>query len=1772
MPCGSRSRRNRRNRNRKRFQQPISPPKDSPNKDQEANERCSETEKAIEENDTIQNAENSVNRLENGDDLAEAEINGNAVKVTTESLTDALPCQDNMSISRWRPKRNRFKLEKKVFVTGTKICEIKTISNSCLEAKLDHISGVGIVESGQPKSMDSSTTMTVSEPLEPVNPLPNNVANKVRTLGAQNFALAILAGKGNNLEIHEVSDSDIEIDNSRQAIVVEAESDVEKDLFGERSNSEDSSTEKQNDEDDIVKQTMSQEDEEKLRNFIESLRLPSSLDSIREDDISDSQKLESGIVAQRKVKKRSLLESFCSQAQESKRFLDVIQEEGDKLSEDDEQHIRDFINEEIGKYRREDDNCRKRQKVDDKEENTCDLRVQKHLRFEEPIEMISVTDDKGVETKYFVKDQVITPPQVMISANQNLKSSKESTSAEELKQNIPNGNPKSNTSNTSDEKIKSPSIESRESQQIKPFPRLNNCDSNSSSPKQATNSFHHQKDSFLSYRQQSSHDAKYHRPCQIFTSIIQDNIVNSMYGTKHPPTPPKRTVSFGSEIESHRPPTPPEIDYPCELPEIPLLPNRHDKFRGPPPIPPVRIKPTPALHDKPFFTSDSSYPQKYFCQNQLLWNKTSIPNQQKPFSSDHHDRVLHAYKSNDLLEGKTVEFVRTLLTVLSNHETTRQDVQGVLSRFDLMQLPQNIRDIIDDLMAPSLSASSESVSVTDLCNDGKFGSDASLEIAHDNEQDATLEKFSEFTHSTTPSLNINIQPSEPEKCFFKKNCDTELQSHSSQEDQFQPQNLDGKYKKNDLFHKDKQLFSSTSKELEKSSVTFDGTHRLSKTLKNVSYEVKTEESNKKKQTTHTCFENKHSKETIDSQKMTSCDSANQQKMLDLTLTLNNIEKSESLTDFQGQDSSSSSATPSTAKYNPKRSLDIASDIEVEEEKKGVDGKKSPQPKRKLNLLKNSENFKDSKEVESPEPIPYSPVEDLYFLQIQDKEGDREHQNKKSENQPECLKDLCIKKILSMPYGIQIINEITLPKFNIFKNIHNIQESVSTTVESSISLQKDKVDAKNILSKKTLSETKEMQRQRPMTWVGVPTSQNPNLLVCLSPSQLKTEIKTDADKLLDLHTKYLNRRSYHENQPQTVSPLKYKLDPKPTIALDSDPKPIIALDSQRDQRHWNGDSKDSAHGNRLLNIIKENPVPHPTKIANLNDSQDRLKVTRLSDWLNLARRDSADISQWAKTGASGELFLEKSRENKHESSDKEFNLIPGSSNNTRSKVGGTLRPEMKNEPINNNEFRDKSDKKICEDGIGRKYEESSHYVNSTSTCGTNPLRKSAISMNSAIINKTPSLLDSKKTPASSKKSIDPKQNVNPALIDDRPQVPPKFKKSVTVDRSCIDTTSIFDKEPPKCHLESRKYQDMSNVKEMTATEIMENLKHLQTIMKDQLDGRRRFSLPREYFDKQLRYIELLESQLRGVPTEEQEKCVNRKDPVNVNESVFKVEESSTKKPEDDCITPKESWHEEERQLDKNKSDITKKEGSCESSRRVTSRDGVCMEKKMKSKEESHKVFFEESKLSQESLKEDETSIQEQVIRRLEPGRRNLKLERPKSTASAIPINGEVFRKKMYDEYLHKVLEREERKHHKVIKISSHCDLQKTNKSGEGTMITVEKEFIEKAKNRMNKFGIHLDDSDSEAFSAAEQNVKKEDDELTKARCLVDGKEVKDAKSLPKHLQEFLQLSVKVPDEENEGESHHLEDCCVLVVFDCWHCLTSCPIFHLALDFALLLFMT
>nr|XP_049694820.1 uncharacterized protein LOC110378155 isoform X4 [Helicoverpa armigera] len=130
--------------------------------------------------------------------------------------------------------------------------------------------------------------------------------------------------------------------------------------------------------------------------------------------------------------------------------------------------------------------------------------------------------------------------------------------------------------------------------------------------------------------------------------------------------------------------------------------------------------------------------------------------------------------------------------------------------------------------------------------------------------------------------------------------------------------------------------------------------------------------------------------------------------------------------------------------------------------------------------------------------------------------------------------------------------------------------------------------------------------------------------------------------------------------------------------------------------------------------------------------------------------------------------------------------------------------------------------------------------------------------------------------------------------------------------------------------------------------------------------------------------------------------------------------------------------------------------------------------------------------------------------------------------------ELLREKMYSEYVSQMAEREERKQHRVIKITNTPASTSHNITISKSMPMldsldskvnnrIEKEFISKARERWDKLGIKDPETEDERDSG--NNVYKEPKVIEHKIKVIEGGEEKDVKKLPNHLQEFVQFTAK-----------------------------------------------
>ncbi|XP_017765283.1 PREDICTED: uncharacterized protein LOC108554494 [Eufriesea mexicana] len=1029
--------------------------------------------------------------------------------------------------------------------------------------------------------------------------------------------------------------------------------------------------------------------------------------------------------------------------------------------------------------------------------------------------------------------------------------------------------------------------------------------------------------------------------------------------------------------------------------------------------------------------------------------------------------------------SKNIGTLRTLLTIISRSDATVENIRDALSNVDALALPENVRKIIDDLRAGGRRVCLESDNIAELRNyvesGAGLGNGTSLEITTDCVDRATREKSSLFESSAKSRENgpveriakVAMESDESDRKRVSKEKKEEVQGK-------RPDEGVGSKETHSRHHVHRKVIkneTSSTKTIETKEETSFMRH-----LGTRGNRLETSRDTKEMTTSEEEFEEIYRYSTSrgddgqeNEDRKESEKHGSPSRVLESILKVDRAsgehstdkEKHEAV-DCQGHDSSSSATTLSTVKYNPMESWQTDVYSIIAEEARKSEAKReaerevvSSSLKSRLPLLNGDDSTNsvaNGHDIQvTPEPIPYSPVEDLYYVPVESGTNYVKNRSERDQDKSEQLEQ---------------------------------EERHVSDSNLDVDLSKSRQTA--------------MAKDNSGTWVGLSTTKDPRLLVCLSPSQQRAAIKTSADNLLDLHRKFINRHSYFEEEPPLRIPVpKYKVDLFPIVETDDKREAKVEPAKSTTQ------NRKSAC--RLLDIIKQNsdsskqqPTAKPsnesrvtfedssysdtkssyTKSSAFDKGQERLKATRLCDWLNLARREPADTPCHA-TSLSDDLLIEPSAEGKEADKSRISGRIHGSRSEVAKDLDMTYEYGKRATP---GYF-------ISAPLIANSPERPEPPVRSTT-----PFSKSPITLNSAIIDRSSDIPDTagKKTPP--RRTIDPRYCVNPALIDDRVEVPPRVKRVVNVDKSCIDTTSIFDQNPPRSHLEPRRYKSEENLKHVAATEIMQNLRKLQTETESHLEGHRKYSLPQEYFAQQLKYIELLENQLKNVILAEEEE--------------------------------KEAF--EELVAERKKEDRWRVGNGVERAR-------------------------VEDKTTTDRPGKENTSSQ------TSNGRKTVGVEKP--NAAAVVVNGEAFRRRMYDEYVHKVLEREERKHHKVVKISTHDDIRKNKKLEKSGMSSVEKEFIEKARNRLNKFGINLDESEPESDSDVKGDGRgdrkrderkmewKEEENIVKAKCLIDGKEFEDAKKLPKHLQEFLKMSATFDDvgygygfatKENDNENDLLHE--------------------------------
>lgn len=1810
MPHGNngrtrnRGRRNRHRRNRPSLQRPSANVAESP---RNVEQRRSEEQLPA---SSRNGGDDDDNDSKTNDSISENAIPENADPIEVDgSLSPRY---------RFRPddRRRVEKIELKESRPG--IIEITTVSSLPLEATIGHIAGVGILETGN----GDRTTVTISEPVESIRPFPGCSSTKLSS------------ANGNRLEIREVDDSDTEVDC--RPTIVEFESAVEREpIEGPRSFEE---LEESKSYDRVGQQfvpqkkfskpetesptsmcatVMPKDVERKLRNFIEGLQLPIFSEEASEDDgrslekdvprdvsTEESKSVEkTAVSSRRKMRKRAM----STASHYARNFLDIIQEEGERLSEDEAQHIRDFINEEISKYRRQDRHSAEKA-MDDTEAKQDDPekfdRASDKLEWDVKIKIDTTEDDipqlhscDKVNNREEVEQNIesscaknVANPEMQVTQDIiSVKVTNETndTPSHESMEIVKANATQDNLGIENHIEILENDAENNVGGERLANNKEENVDEKNTTVKSivTANDTSKAENNKLLTKVETLAESSEKRDVSLKdfteTRTVIDNLSvsrkedetdssSSVSGTKRPPPlPPRRSSSFGHEPQ--RPPTLPEIDY---------------------------ISSVASIHQQPLDANDES--------TNLLARKRGNLEAEEADESPRRPELPKtcegSFTSRKIYEGSSSGRSRESASIIIDENCVNQAGTSKKNAEDGRSITSS--GIRDDDPTRSRDVGTRGVSLANA---------TSTEITCRGEGKPAATLVAAATHDRSAPPSRQEGETEVHRCLPSHQDDSGKKNST----------IDGSSKddKSDIgpdssAKRDSTMGSSSTKNAkgksereernEKSTSSFLHRERITKSEKKTETRIieRHEESSSDNQRDSLCDskystwesqrEERHEEETRSSSRQSNArnssdDEASSQR-LDVSASKNPSPEGDV------HDTSSSTTSLSTVKHRSLEALltDIsATAYETKENNSKNETKEESLLKRKLTLMKSAREIADETSAgnsESPQPVP---VEDLYYVPLNDAEDVGEKILKDTSRPPSSLRELCVKRILSMPFGSQMIDEITAPKLNIFENLRTLQRFVNDVPRTRARQQHNdnaqrlkamhgvsdarprgltKIpdgsesplrpnDIVNAVSDRTRSsasvniELSESEGEMEERWRALSTLEDPRLLVCLSPSQQASRIRASADTLLDLHRKFLNRYSYREEHPRCVPVPRYRVEIRP-IKEDDD-----ALKAST--RATNRAATVERSSSRLLEIIKEernggtktiteNKVPDSLEHS---EGRESLKAVRSNDWSNLAGRDNR------RSATANELFLAAARGEDGESSDDKpsGHVMDRLRITTRSNVAVT----DEHRPLANGAATVRD----SERSFGG---------------------KNAFALNSAIIDRSMDVTGKRTPPL--RRTADPGKHVNPALIDDRLEVPPLPKRTVTVDRSCIDTTSIFDQNPPRSHLEPRRSRhETEKLKQVAAVEIMDKLKTLQTETSRRLDGEKRGSLPQEYFVQQLKYIELLEEQLKNVILAEEEErkafeefqthfhrtkrdddarkssieetgkktsvSFERKIPTldvpdgtTDGKSAENEQQKYTRSREEKrfenntCRSEpeiqREQWREKSRNVEKTRTETIDKAGSRQFSRKVSHENGIHEETSESIEREECHVITQTGnvkRISESGTSELRGDRINEETRTTEKPRNNSGLSNEKETRSCkktvdvarrpttLPTNGEAFRQRMYDEYVDKVLERQERKSHKIVKISSREDI---GRKTDGDMSAMAREFIEKARNRLNKFGIDLDESGTD----------REEDEadVINAKFLIDGKELRDASGkLPKHLREFLKMST-VSDDDEGGE--------------------------------------
>lgn len=631
------------------------------------------------------------------------------------------------------------------------------------------------------------------------------------------------------------------------------------------------------------------------------------------------------------------------------------------------------------------------------------------------------------------------------------------------------------------------------------------------------------------------------------------------------------------------------------------------------------------------------------------------------------------------------------------------------------------------------------------------------------------------------------------------------------------------------------------------------------------------------------------------------------------------------------------------------------------------------------------------------------------------------------NLPKTLRQICVETLASMPFGSAVLEELA-----------NVAESLSNlTAEQQIKLKEmpypvpelpridEIVTPRNDDMKTIRIVPVEKLRSPPPppvpeppkydSWMGVPTEEDPSVLLCFSPSQRhlikenRIVAETSADSLLDMHKKYIERRGYHEYTDSEINRLKNERE-RETGAKDNNR--LLAIIRETEQSN----TEDSKCSDDMM--FTENPFKKRfSNIETTNHSINKIEPPkRYSNIETTTYETKKRIENGNVVFEFADMKKEKSSSDKDlklKQNDKSYDIIIEKLKN-RSENVSDLKPNKSEEKYSFKEFNPKifeNDFFKSDFPIKRTESESYHKEES---------KKEDYKFESNTMPSKSSFSDRMRLAS---------QNLDDWMRHTNPSNDTNYKNSKKVNieirapRLSSSTANLCESSE-----EINRHYDTLNTQRNKVLQTRQSMIDETPISRHET---RRMSLPKELHEKQLEYIRKKERELQA---------------------------------------------------------------------------------------------------EFEKLERDRLMLQEEMS---DDFYMNHKKGRSQSIEPQCMSEAEFFRQQMHDEWLNKVAEREERRLHKIIKISkpSEEDGLKRSESQD-----IGDEFLHRVKERRSKLKMPSD-SDWESGAESQPVVRKEDESKKTVKIdpkikVIEGEKEADLKNLPKHLQEFMEFSSSMSTKHSE----------------------------------------